>query len=81
MVKIFGCDDSPKVGAEIAEANANLIAEAFNVYTETGMTPRELKELARTWENEAERRSRRYEADVSALRNELDATKAQGGGK
>jgi len=42
MIAVYGCDDFPVDGARIAEANANLIAEAFNVATETGLTPRQL---------------------------------------
>ena len=39
-----GRDDRPEVSPGESDANAELIADAFNVYHETGLTPRELKE-------------------------------------
>lgn len=42
LATVYGNEDMPEEGEEVGLANANLIAESFNVAHETGLTPRQL---------------------------------------
>jgi hypothetical protein len=50
------CEVSQKCSKEEVEANAELIAEAFNVTNESGLTPRQLLDKLKTVELDAYQR-------------------------
>lgn len=72
MIAVYGCDDFPVDGARIAEANANLIAEAFNVATETGLTPRQLAEQRAELLEALIKLLAEYKGDMANLSPDID---------
>ncbi len=62
--------------AYIAAASPDVVTRLIDRLEAAERERDEAMNRARTWENEAQRRSRRYETDVSALRAERDALAA-----